>query len=143
MSRADRSSIDEFLRAFLLRALPAAPSAADMQIPFLEMGANSLVLMEVQRAVEARFGITIAIPQFFQELTHMEALADYIERNQAATLSVPVGAGLPALGSATSAGTGSTSRRGTRARAGPRRTGIRRRHASPALAAGDSRPRPL
>jgi amino acid adenylation domain-containing protein len=81
-SKASRADIDAFLHAFLVRALPAAPTAADLQVPFLEMGANSLVLMEVQRAVEARYGITIAIPQFFQELTHAEALADYIERNQ-------------------------------------------------------------
>lgn len=108
MTKASRADIDAFLLSFLVRALPSAPTAADLQVPFLEMGANSLVLMEVQRAVEARFGITIAIPQFFQELTHAEALADYIERNQtgnvvaadsvspASTFAIPAMPALPA-----------------------------------------------
>jgi len=108
MTKASRVDIDAFLLSFLVRALPSAPTTADLQVPFLEMGANSLVLMEVQRAVEARFGITIAIPQFFQELTHAEALAEYIERNQtgnvvaadsvapASTFAIPAMPALPA-----------------------------------------------
>ena len=89
---ADRLAINAFLREFMTKALPDAPSEEDFQIPFLEMGANSLVLMEVQRAVEARFGLTIAIPQFFQELTTMEALAEYVELNQ----KIPAAAVAPA-----------------------------------------------
>ena len=81
---ADRLAIEALLREFMAKALPSAPSDADMHIPFLEMGANSLVLMEVQRVVEARFGISIAIPQFFAELTTMDALANHIVENQAA-----------------------------------------------------------
>jgi len=79
---ADLPSVERMLREFMAKALPAAPSENDMHIPFLEMGANSLVLMEVQRAVESQYGLTIAIPQFFQELTNMDALANYIVENQ-------------------------------------------------------------
>lgn len=80
---SDRVSIKGFLREFLAKALPAAPDENDIHVPFLEMGANSLVLMEVQRAVESRYGLTISIAQFFQELTTMDELANYIVQNQA------------------------------------------------------------
>lgn len=90
--RADRSAVDAVLRGFMAKALPTAPTEADMHIPFLEMGANSLVLMEVQRAVEANYGITVSIPQFFEELTTMDALAAYIVKNQV----VPASTNAPA-----------------------------------------------
>lgn len=85
-ARATRDEVDTFLQGFLAQALPSAPTATDMQIPFLELGANSLVLIEVQRTVETRFGLTIALPQFFQELTHAEALSEYIVHNQATNI---------------------------------------------------------
>ncbi|WDE02530.1 non-ribosomal peptide synthetase [Thalassomonas actiniarum] len=78
VSRAD---VEQMLRDFMAKVLPSAPTQADMHIPFLEMGANSLALMEVQRAVESRYGLTITIPQFFQELTHAAALVDHIVEN--------------------------------------------------------------
>ena len=87
---ADRMAIEGLLREFMAKALPSAPSEADIHIPFLEMGANSLVLMEVQRVVEARFGISIAIPQFFAELTTMDALANYIVEHQVVAPEAPV-----------------------------------------------------
>ena len=79
---ADRAAVEGTLRQIMAKVLPSTPSPEDVRIPFLEMGANSLVLMEVQRSVEAQFGLTITIPQFFQELTCMDALADYIVQNQ-------------------------------------------------------------
>jgi len=79
---ADRPEVVGFLRGFMAKALPTAPSEEDIHIPFLEMGANSLVLMEVQRAVETRFGLTITIPQFFEELTSIDALANFIVEYQ-------------------------------------------------------------
>lgn len=88
-SAADRTEIEGFLRGFMAKALPTAPSEEDIHIPFLEMGANSLVLMEVQRAVESRFGLTISIPQFFEELTTIDALADYIVDNQVLPPAAP------------------------------------------------------
>lgn len=89
---ADRAEVEGFLRGFMAKALPVAPSEEHLHIPFLEMGANSLVLMEVQRAVEARFGLTITIPQFFEELTTIDNLANYIVSNQVAPQPAPVAA---------------------------------------------------
>ncbi|MEO5369523.1 MAG: amino acid adenylation domain-containing protein [Magnetococcus sp. DMHC-1] len=67
------------LRGLMAEAMPVAVGAGDIHIPFLEMGANSLILMEVQRTVEVTYGVTIAIPQFFEELITIDALARYID----------------------------------------------------------------
>ncbi len=58
-----------------------APSEEDMAVPFLEMGANSLTLLEIIRSVESTFGLTLTIRQFFEELTTIDVLAAYIEKN--------------------------------------------------------------
>lgn len=96
---ADRETILDFLRGFMAKAMPNEPSEEDIHIPFLEMGANSLVLMEVQRAVETNYGLTITLPQFFQELTNIDALTTYIEQNQVIP-EAPVAAPVPAAAAA-------------------------------------------
>ena len=68
------------LQALMAEAMPAWPSGeVNLDIPFLEMGANSLMLMDVQRTVESEYGITITIAQFFEELTTIGALVGYID----------------------------------------------------------------
>jgi len=69
-----RESLLDSLRSIMREALPAVQSDDDIHVPFLEMGANSLVLMEIQRTVENTFGLNIVINQFFEELTTIDAL---------------------------------------------------------------------
>jgi len=78
-----KEHIISFLKEFMDKALPLTPIEDYFQIPFLEMGANSLILMQVQQAIENRYRLTIEIPQFFEELTNMESLVDYIEAKTA------------------------------------------------------------
>ncbi len=61
--------------------LQAAPSEEESNVPFLEMGANSLTLLEVIRSVDSAFGIEISMRQFFEELTTIEVLAAHIDEN--------------------------------------------------------------
>lgn len=61
------------------QALPHAAGENDLEIPFLEMGANSLMLMDVQKTIEGEYGISITIGQFFEELTNIKALVHYID----------------------------------------------------------------
>lgn len=68
----------EKIREILGNAIPNAESI-DLHLPFLEMGANSLVLMDVQRTIDRDFGVTISIGQFFEELTTIDALIHYID----------------------------------------------------------------
>ncbi len=52
-----REAILDHLLGLISEALPAAPGAEAEHVPFLEMGANSLVLMEFQRTVETQWDI--------------------------------------------------------------------------------------
>ncbi|MGN7610531.1 amino acid adenylation domain-containing protein [Magnetococcales bacterium HHB-1] len=81
MAKTQREEIFNTLRNLMVDSMPISPGEEEIHVPFLEMGANSLILMEVQRAVENTFGITISIPQFFEELTTIDALVTYIDQN--------------------------------------------------------------
>ncbi len=87
-----RKSILDLLHSLVREILPAVQSDDDIQIPFLEMGANSLSLMEIQRSVENIFGLHIIINQFFEELTTIDVLAAYIDQNLPPVNSDPVSA---------------------------------------------------
>ncbi|MCP4397916.1 MAG: amino acid adenylation domain-containing protein [bacterium] len=69
------------LLALMADFLQAAPSEEETNVPFLEMGANSLTLLEVIRSVDSTFGIDVTMRQFFEELTTIEVLATYIDEN--------------------------------------------------------------
>lgn len=58
--------------------LQEEPSAIDVHRPFLEMGADSIILTEAVTAVERTFGVAVAIRQMFESLTTIDALAKYI-----------------------------------------------------------------
>ncbi len=60
----------------------------DIYTPFLEMGADSIVLMEVVQTIESTFGIKSTIRQLFEELTTIDALADYIAKTANASKEV-------------------------------------------------------
>ncbi len=66
------------LCALIANLLRAAPSELDVQMPFLEMGADSLVLVEAVRLIEDHFGVKLEIRQFFEEITTIHALVDYL-----------------------------------------------------------------
>ncbi|MBM4254541.1 MAG: amino acid adenylation domain-containing protein [Deltaproteobacteria bacterium] len=54
------------------------PSEIDIHASFLEMGADSLVLVEGVRTVEDHFGVKLEIRQFFEEITTIATLVDYL-----------------------------------------------------------------
>ena len=57
------------------------PSQVDIDNNLLELGADSLTLMAAGRKVEKNYGINITIRQLFEELTTVDALAEYIDAN--------------------------------------------------------------
>ncbi|MFY2561290.1 amino acid adenylation domain-containing protein [Corallococcus terminator] len=67
------------LRALLARLLQMPPERMDAHASFLELGADSVVLMDAARAVEKRFGVTLTMRQVFEELTTLDALARYLD----------------------------------------------------------------
>lgn len=85
----DRQQILEALLALLTEALPVLPGADARNIPFLEMGANSLVLLEFQRTVERTWELTIELPQLFEELSTLDSLATHIATVRASRATAP------------------------------------------------------
>ena len=74
---------DEFiakLRPLIARFLELTPEQVQLQTPFLEMGADSLVLIEAVQAIEKMFGVRLAIRDFFDSLTTLDALATYLDQ---------------------------------------------------------------
>jgi acyl transferase domain-containing protein/SAM-dependent methyltransferase len=69
------------LRSLVGNLLQVVPEQVDIYTPFLEMGADSLILIDVVAKIENTYGIKIAISQLFEEYRTIEALATYIAEN--------------------------------------------------------------
>ena len=106
-----RESILLGLRTHIAQLLHADISDLDVHLPFLEMGADSLVLVEALRLIETEYGVHVTIRRFFEDLSTIDSLAEYIDRNSAQPAvaapvappePVPSPAAAPALDGATS-----------------------------------------
>ncbi|WP_193200137.1 type I polyketide synthase, partial [Nostoc sp. MG11] len=69
------------LHSFIVKILKAEPSEVDFYAPFLEIGADSLMLVDAITYIETTYGIKITISQLFEELTTIYAVASYIDQN--------------------------------------------------------------
>jgi amino acid adenylation domain-containing protein len=101
----DANTIQAEVVHLIATLLRESPSSLDPHRPFLEMGADSIILTEAVKAVERQFGVTVAIRQMFESLTTIDALAKYVAVHQrpsapvvAAPTAAPVAA--PAVGTA-------------------------------------------
>jgi natural product biosynthesis luciferase-like monooxygenase protein/amino acid adenylation domain-containing protein/FkbM family methyltransferase len=57
------------------------PLELDVNSSLLEMGADSIAMMEAVAEVKKTYGIQIALRQFFEELSTLDALATYIDQH--------------------------------------------------------------
>ncbi|MFG6200629.1 amino acid adenylation domain-containing protein [Nonomuraea sp. JJY05] len=116
----ETETMDSFLAE--LTALIAArfkvdPALLDPDVPFLEIGADSLALLNVLAPIEDRYGVRLSIRQFFDEVGTLSELADYLRKKstrpeapEAARPPVPLttpvgepeGSGVPLPSSSTS-----------------------------------------
>ncbi|MEA5622677.1 aminotransferase class III-fold pyridoxal phosphate-dependent enzyme [Nostoc sp. UHCC 0251] len=69
------------LGSIISKLLQLAPDKVDIYTPFLEMGADSLILIDAIAAIENTYNIKISISQLFEEYRTIEALATYIAQN--------------------------------------------------------------
>jgi len=76
-----RDGIIEDLRTRIARTDQADVSDVNVQLPFLEMGADSLIMVEAIRVIETEYGVKLAIRRFFEDLSTIEAVAEFIESN--------------------------------------------------------------
>ncbi|MBF0428041.1 MAG: amino acid adenylation domain-containing protein [Magnetococcales bacterium] len=72
------STILERLRQHIAKQLRAAPEEVEVHTPFLEMGADSLILMEILQFIDRQFGVRIAIRRIFEDLSTPAIVAEHI-----------------------------------------------------------------
>jgi natural product biosynthesis luciferase-like monooxygenase protein len=77
----------KILRAFLSRFLEVDAVQVDVHQPFLEMGTDSLVLIEAIQTIQNTFGVKLAIRQLFEELNTLDRLAAYVDQQASPELS--------------------------------------------------------
>ncbi|MBC9795257.1 non-ribosomal peptide synthetase/type I polyketide synthase [Sinomicrobium weinanense] len=72
------------LREILGEILHEDPSGLDDQMSFIEMGADSIVLVEALKKIEKKYSVTLKISELFEELSTLDALSRYIADQQPA-----------------------------------------------------------
>ncbi len=89
-----RERILKTIRAQVAGILRAEVAEINSHLPFLEMGADSLVMVEALRLIENEFGLKLTIRRLFEDLSTIDALAGHIDENlpteAAASPPVPV-----------------------------------------------------
>jgi amino acid adenylation domain-containing protein len=80
----DRESILQELRESVAKILGGLPQDIDMQAPFVEMGADSILLAQAAQRIQTHYGVQIRLRQFFEELSNLDRLADYLVQHAAA-----------------------------------------------------------
>jgi len=78
---ARRDAILDDLRTRIATLIHADISEVNVQLPFLEMGADSLVLVEAIRMIENEYGLKLAIRRLFEDLSTIAAVAEFIDSN--------------------------------------------------------------
>ena len=56
------------------------PDAIDDHATYFEMGVSSLLLIQASQAIEERFGVRLALAQFFDELKTLSIMASYLDQ---------------------------------------------------------------
>ncbi|CAM4006667.1 hybrid non-ribosomal peptide synthetase/type I polyketide synthase [Pseudoalteromonas byunsanensis] len=85
-------AISGFVLNTLSSLLSIAASDIEVRQPLLEMGVDSLMIMQAVRTYEKEFALEFSVRQFYEELSTVERLVDYIERHsnyQTAPVTLP------------------------------------------------------
>ncbi|HEU4322319.1 MAG TPA: amino acid adenylation domain-containing protein, partial [Roseiflexaceae bacterium] len=88
------AAIRERVRGILVRFLEMDAADLSDQQPFLEIGADSIVLIQAIQTIQSTFGIEISIRQLFEQLNTLAALAKHIDAQLPPEAAAP--AALPA-----------------------------------------------
>ena len=83
-----REGLLNILKGLLADSLQADEASIDADTPLLEIGADSLIILEFARKIEAKYHLNFAISQFFEELSTLRKLSEYIVLNGATDESI-------------------------------------------------------
>ena len=74
-----REALGDALLRLIAELLHVAPEEIEPQTAFLDMGADSIVLLDAVRRIEQMFGVKIPIRSFFEKLTNVALVADHLD----------------------------------------------------------------
>ena len=77
-TNTDQHTIRTQLQAIIAQALQMDSAEVDVHADFMEMGANSLALVDTFRAIHAQFGVRPAIRKVVDDYNNIDKLASYI-----------------------------------------------------------------
>ncbi|HYX25758.1 MAG TPA: acyl carrier protein, partial [Thermoanaerobaculia bacterium] len=66
------------LQGIFGRVLRIEPRNVDPEAPFLELGADSLALVEALRGIQQAYGVKLTIRQLFEQLPSISVLAGFL-----------------------------------------------------------------
>ncbi|HKV08227.1 MAG TPA: aminotransferase class III-fold pyridoxal phosphate-dependent enzyme, partial [Thermoanaerobaculia bacterium] len=81
--------IAQTLQGIVGRVLRIEPRDIDIETPFLELGADSLALVEALRGLQDAFGVKLTIRQLFEQFPSIAALAAYLDQTLPAEAAAP------------------------------------------------------
>ncbi|MES2354843.1 MAG: amino acid adenylation domain-containing protein [Pseudomonadota bacterium] len=73
-------TLESELRILVAETMRIAPSQIDPHTSLLELGADSLVLIQAVRKIERTFGVSITIRQLFEDFTTIAKIALYLNK---------------------------------------------------------------
>ncbi|HBW52247.1 MAG TPA: non-ribosomal peptide synthetase [Herpetosiphon sp.] len=73
------STILAELRSLTANLLHVKPEQINIHSSFVEMGADSLVMIDAGRAIESRYNVHITMRQLFEDLASLDALARFLD----------------------------------------------------------------
>lgn len=76
--RGHRESVKTDIIRLVAEMLREQPANVPLDVPFLEMGADSLILVYAVKQIDERFRVKLEIRQFFEEITTVASLAEFI-----------------------------------------------------------------
>lgn len=78
---ASSRNVLEEIRAIVATLLEIEPTRLEDDTPFLEMGADSLMLMSAIQSIDDRYGVELNMQQLFGDASTLRGLAAFIEAN--------------------------------------------------------------
>ena len=76
--REHREAVKSEVVGLVAEILREQPANVPLDVPFLEMGADSLILVYAVRRIDERFHVKLEVRQFFEEITTIASLAEFI-----------------------------------------------------------------
>ncbi|WP_341720693.1 aminotransferase class III-fold pyridoxal phosphate-dependent enzyme [Micromonospora sp. FIMYZ51] len=71
-------NVEDAVAGLVERLLELDPGSVDRAVPLLDLGADSLVLVELSREVKSRFGVDLSVQQLLETVVTVRAVARWI-----------------------------------------------------------------